>query len=372
METCLLRENSVEGSLSVMLKSRRQRLLPFFETHDLDLLLIEHPVNLRYLSGFSGSEGALLLSPEQGWFLCDSRYTVQAAQEVGDLCVIEQAQRQEGVAELVRQAGGCRLGFEASHTTVSNHQGLAARLPGVTLVGLGPELDVVRICKDSSELGLLEQVAGLASASLESVLPLLQPGVREDEFALKLEFEMRRRGADGRGFDFIVASGVRGAMPHGRASDKAIQAGELVTIDFGAVQNGYHSDETVTVAVGAIDERQQRIYQAVLEAHDRAIAAVKPGISCRELDAQARDHIKEQGFGDYFGHGLGHGLGLDVHEKPVVSPRSEAVLEEGMVITIEPGIYIPGFGGVRIEDTVAVTADGCRLLTKVSKQLVIM
>lgn len=355
-----------------MLKSRRRRLLPFFEEHALDLLLIEHPVNLRYLSGFSGSEGALLLSQEGGWFVCDSRYTVQAGKEVADLLLVEQAQRQEAVADLVRQSGGYRVGFEASHTTVTQHQGLVARLPGVTLVGLGPELDAVRNCKDGSELEQLEQVAGLASAAFEAVLPQLQPGIREDSFALQLEFEMRHRGADGRAFDFIVASGPRGAMPHGRASDKAVLAGELVTIDFGAVKDGYHSDETVTLAVGSINTRQRQLYQTVLDAHDLAIAAVKPGIACRELDALAREYIKEQGFGQYFGHGLGHGVGLDIHEKPVVSPRSDAVVEEGMVFTIEPGIYIPGLGGVRIEDTVAVTSDGCRLLTKVSKQLVIV
>lgn len=355
-----------------MLKSRRRRLLPFFEEYALDLLLIEHPINLRYLSGFSGSEGALLLSPEGGWFICDSRYTVQAGKEVVDLLLVEQAQRQEAIADLVRQVGGCRVGFEASHTTVTQHQGLVTRLSGVTLVGVGPELDTMRNCKDASEIEQLEQVADLASAAFEAVLPQLQPGIRENAFALQLEFEMRRRGADGRAFDFIVASGPRGAMPHGRASDKAVLAGELVTIDFGAIKGGYHSDETVTLAVGAINTRQRQLYQTVLDAHDRAIAAVKPGIACRELDALARDHIKDQGFGEYFGHGLGHGVGLDIHEKPVISPRSDAVVEEGMVFTIEPGIYIPGLGGVRIEDTVAVTSDGCRLLTKVSKQLVIV
>jgi len=352
-----------------MLKSRRQRLLRFFEEHDLDLLLIEHPVNLRYLSGFSGSEGALLLTPDGGWFVCDSRYTLQASAEVSGLTVVEQAQRQEGIVDLVRQARGRRLGFEATHTTVSGHQGLLGRLPDITLVALGPELDTIRNCKDARELEQLSQVAALASASLETVLPLVRPAMIEAELALQLEFEMRRRGADGRGFDFIVASGVRGAMPHGRASDKAIQAGELVTIDFGAVQDGYYSDETVTVAVGSITMRQQQIYQTVLAAHDLAIAAVRPGISCRDLDAVARGYISDQGFGEYFGHGLGHGVGLDIHEKPVISPRSDGIVEEGMVVTIEPGIYIPGFGGVRIEDTVAVTADGCRLLTGVSKQL---
>lgn len=352
-----------------MLKSRRQRLLRFFEELELDLLLIEHPLNLRYLAGFSGSEGALLLTPEGGWFVCDSRYTVQASKEVSGLSVVEQAQRQEGIADLVRRAGARRVGFEAAHTTVSSHQGLATRLPDVVLVAVGPELDTVRNCKDAAELEQLARVAGLASASLEAIVPLIRPGMAEAELALQLEFEMRRRGADGRGFDIIVASGPRGAMPHGRASDKQIQSGELVTIDFGAVLDGYHSDETVTVAVGPVTERQLQVYETVREAHDLAIEAVRPGVSCRELDAIARDFIKKQGFGDYFGHGLGHGVGLDIHEKPVLSPRSDAVVEEGMVFTIEPGIYIPGFGGVRIEDTVAVTADGCRLLTQVPKML---
>lgn len=355
-----------------MLKSRRQRLVRFFDESDLDLLLIEQPINLRYLCGFSGSEGALLLTPQGGWFVCDSRYTIQAGKEISGLSVLEQAQRQEGIADLIRQSGARRVGFEATYTTVSAHQGLMARLPEVIFVPLGQELDAIRSCKDAQELQLLSDVAALASSALESVLPLVRPGMVEIDLALELEFAMRRSGSEGTGFDIIVASGVRGAMPHGRASDKRIEAGDLVTIDFGAVQQGYHSDETVTVAVGAVSQRQQRIYQVVLEAHDRAIAAVRPGITCRELDAVARDHIREQGFGEYFGHGLGHGVGLAVHEKPVVSPRSDAVVEEGMVFTIEPGIYLPGFGGVRIEDTVAVTADGCRLLTKASKQLRIL
>ena len=355
-----------------MLKSRRQRLQQFFDASDLDLLLIEQPINLRYLSGFSGSEGALLLTPEGGWFVCDSRYTVQAGKEVSGVTVVEQAQRQEGIAELIRQSGAQRVGFEAAHTTVSTHEGMMTRLPETTFVALGQELDAIRSCKDAQELQLLADVAALASSALASVLPLVQPGMVETDLALELEFAMRRRGSEGAGFDIIVASGVRGAMPHGRASTKRIEAGDLVTIDFGAVQQGYHSDETVTVAVGSVGQRQQEIYRVVLDAHDRAIAAVRPGIACRDLDAVARDYIREQGFGEYFGHGLGHGVGLAVHEKPVVSPRSEAVVEEGMVFTIEPGIYIPGFGGVRIEDTVAVTADGCRLLTTASKQLQIL
>jgi Xaa-Pro aminopeptidase len=196
--------------------------------------------------------------------------------------------------------------------------------------------------------------------------------VREIDIAVALEFEMRRRGAEGRAFDFIVASGERGAMPHGRASDKVIRSGELVTIDFGALKDGYHSDETVTVACGKPEIRAREIHSIVKTAHDLAMEAVRPGISCRDLDEVARSYIRNKGFGEYFGHGLGHGVGLEIHELPTLSPRSTAVLEEGMVITVEPGIYIPGFGGVRIEDTVVVTGDGCRVLTSVDKQLLVL
>lgn len=354
-----------------MLKNRRHLLRPFFEEHCLDLLLVEHPVNLRYLAGFSGSEGTLLLAADgSGWFVCDSRYTVQATAEVTGLTVLERSRRHEAVAELAGSVAARRIGFEAAHTTVSSHRTLTEQVADCELVAIGPELERIRDVKDAGELELLEQVAALASASLEAVLLVgLRPGVTEAAFALELEFEMRRRGAEACGFDIIVASGARGAMPHGRASGKVIRAGELVTIDFGAVLAGYHSDETVTVAVGTIDQEQRRVYETVKAAHDLAVAAVRPGVSCRELDAVARDHITAQGYGDYFGHGLGHGVGLDIHEKPVVSPRSDAVVTEGMVFTIEPGIYLPGRCGVRIEDTVVVTADGCRLLTRVDKGL---
>ena len=355
-----------------MLKDRRSRTLPFFDQGQLDVLVVEHLPNLRYLSGFSGSTGTLLLTREQGWFICDSRYTLQAGDEVTELTIVEHSQRHEVIARLQREYGWQRIGFEAAHTTVSAHQELMQQLAQVSLVPLGPELDLIRGSKDQHELLALAEVARLASEALLTTLHHLRPGIGEASLALELEFEMRRRGAEGRGFEFIVASGERGAMPHGRASDKQIKAGELVTIDFGAQLHGYHSDETVTVAVGPPDSRQQQVYDVVLAAHDLAIAAVRPGISCRELDAVARNYIDEQGFGQYFGHGLGHGVGLEIHEKPTLSPRSDAVLTEGMVVTIEPGIYIPGWGGVRIEDMVAVSADGCTVLSQVPKRLMVV
>lgn len=352
-----------------MLKNRRSRLNSFFEEHALEAILFTDLRNIRYLCGFSGSDGALFLTREKAWFLCDSRYITQAADEVAEADLIEYPAKYEGICSLIRDRHIKRLGFEASHTMVSDFRQMTERLPECDLVGLGPSLDAIRSCKDKDEIALLTDVAHLASAALQSVISIVRPGVRESEVALELEIEMRRRGADARAFDFIVASGERGALPHGRATGRQISAGDMVTIDFGAVMNGYHSDETVTVAVGKPDTRCQEIHSIVREAHDRAISAVRPGISCRELDSVARDYIRLQGYEGYFGHGLGHGVGLDIHEKPVISPRSDTVIQEGMVFTIEPGIYIPGLGGVRIEDTVVVRADGCTILTQAPKEL---
>jgi Xaa-Pro aminopeptidase len=353
-----------------MLKNRRSRLTTFFEDNALNALLITNLTNVRYLCGFSGSEGALLLTPDSAWFLCDSRYTTQASEEVRDAEIREFSAKFEAICSLISENNLQRIGFESTHMVVSDFKQLTERLSGCALVGIGASLDAIRSRKDQGEIARLGTVASLASSALLSVLSHLKPGVSESAFALDLEIEMRRRGADARAFDFIVASGERGAMPHGRASDKLICPGELVTIDYGALKDGYHSDETVTVSLGRTSDRGREIHAIVREAHDRAIAAVRPGVRCKDLDEVARSHIRQQGYEHCFGHGLGHGVGLDIHEKPVLSPRSEAVLEEGMVVTIEPGIYIPGFGGVRIEDTVAVTADGCVILTQAPKELI--
>lgn len=355
-----------------MLKSRRLKLSSFFEEHALDAILITDMRNIRYLCGFSGSEGALVISPDNAWFLCDSRYTEQATAELQGVEVRECALRLESLDSLLAENGLKRVGFEAAHTTVSAYRKISGTLTGIELVELGPVLDNVRIRKDADEIELMCSVARLASLSLMNVLSFVKPGVSESDIALELEFEMRRQGAEGRAFDFIVASGVRGAMPHGRASDKLIQSGELITIDFGALKDAYHSDETVTVACGQPGAREREIHGIVKAAHDLAIERVRPGLACKELDGVARDYIRDRGYGEYFGHGLGHGVGLEIHESPTLSPRSESILEEGMVITIEPGIYIPGFGGVRIEDTLVVTADGYRILTSADKQLLIL
>ncbi|MDD2367309.1 MAG: Xaa-Pro peptidase family protein [Desulfuromonadaceae bacterium] len=356
-----------------MLKNRRSRLKSFFEDYAVDAILLTDLRNIRYLCGFSGSEAALLVTADRAWFLCDSRYTEQAAGEVEGAVVKECAPvRLDTISELCSEQGFARVGFEAAHTTVTAFRRMADKLVGVELIEIGSHFDEIRSCKDSSEIDLLSRVALLASGALEKILYMIKPGASEIDIAVALEFEMRKSGADGRAFDFIVASGVRGAMPHGVATSRQIQSGDLVTIDYGALKDGYHSDETVTVACGKPDARSADIHAVVKAAHDFAIDAVKPGMSCRDLDNVARSYISSKGYGDYFGHGLGHGVGLEIHEMPNLSPRSSAVLQEGMVVTVEPGIYIPGFGGVRIEDTVVVTGDGCRVITVADKSLIVL
>lgn len=355
-----------------VLKDRDFSARDCLERHSLDAMLVTGLPNIRYLCGFSGTDGVLLLTSSGGCFLTDSRYTTQALAEVGAVPVIECKVKLDAVAERIMQSGCRRLGFEAFNLSVALHAELAEKLPGVELVPIKTDLDELRETKDPEEIGILATCAEIASSAFQEIIPLIREGAVERELALELEIAMRRRGADDKSFDFIVASGERGALPHGRASERRIGSGELVTFDYGAVYRGYASDETVTVAVGEPNGKLRRIYDTVKEAHDRAIAAVRPGVSLPELDRIARSYIEEQGFGPFFGHGLGHGVGLEVHERPTVSFRSTSVAAEGMVFTVEPGIYIPGLGGVRIEDTVVVTSDGCRIITKVPKDLQVL
>ncbi len=352
-----------------MLKNRVAAARGYLDNLCLDAAFFLNPGNIRYLTGFTGSEGVLLLSVSEGSFLTDSRYSIQAKQEVTEFKTVEYREKLADIVSLLIEIGAVRIGFEAEHMTVAFYKAISDRLPSCELVPLGAELDTLRMIKDAGEMQLLGKAAEIASRAFLEIVDSIRPGLSESELALDLEVAMRKSGAEDKAFEFIVASGVRGALPHGKAGGKRILSGELVTIDYGVLCNGYNSDETVTLAVGRPDSRQREVYQIVKDAHAFALEGVKPGISFRELDGKARNYIEKKGYGNYFGHSLGHGLGIDIHEKPVVSSRSEGLVEEGMVFTIEPGIYLPGWGGVRIEDTVCVTVDGYRLLTKVPKDL---
>jgi len=346
---------------------RRQKVAKLFSDLDLDVLILCQPENIRYFCGFSGSDGVLLITPDQLVFLTDSRYTTQSNEEVSADSIVEYKVQSDGVVDLLTSYAVARIGFEAG-LPFGVFKGFQDKGdPNWSWIHLKDELHSLRLHKTSSEISLISKAADLNVLGLVEVEEMIRPGVKENEIALALEFALRKLGAEEKAFDLIVASGVRGALPHGVASDKALAEGELVTIDFGCRLSGYHSDETVTFALGEVSTELRTIFDTVLEAHDRALAAVTPGVALTELDRIARDYIFDCGYGDYFGHGLGHGVGLEIHEAPTVSPRSAAIAEEGMVFTIEPGIYVPGVGGVRIEDMVLVTVDGCQTLTKIPK-----
>ena len=338
---------------------------------DVDALLVLGLVNIRYLSGFTGSDGALILSDCGLSLLCDSRYTLQASSETSRCEVSEYRVKSDGIAAIIAGKKWRRVGFDAEQVSVSFFNALSKALPEVVFIPLSDQLDQIRSVKSREEIATIAFSAEIASSAFEALLPYVKPGVSEKDLAFKLEMLMKEMGADEKAFDLIVASGERGAFPHGRPTGRLLNSGEMVTIDFGVCCNGYHSDETVTLSVGKPEGRLLEAYEVVKKAHDLAVSAVRPGIDCRLLDAVARDYIESCGFGDFFGHGLGHGVGLEIHEKPTISSRSSQVLEEGMVFTIEPGIYIPDLGGIRIEDLVEVTCDGCRVLSKVSKELII-
>lgn len=344
----------------------------FLQRLEIDCILFSDLMDIRYLTGFSGSEGALLLADSVVMLFTDSRYTTQASAETSGCVVVEARDKAAAIASAVMDKRFGSVGVQSERISLSFYNEITCLLSDVRLIPVDSETGFLRSVKDSGEMEKLANVAAIASESLMEILPVIRPGITEKTLASRLQIAMLDRGADDKSFDFIVASGERGALPHGRATDKTLRSGELLTIDFGAVLDGYVSDETVTVAVGLADAKQREIYAIVKDAHDLAVEAVKPGVPLKVLDSVAREYIAGKGFGEYFRHGLGHGVGMEVHEKPVVSVRSEGTVQEGMVFTIEPGIYLPGWGGVRIEDTVRVTSDGCISVTKVPKDMMIL
>ena len=354
--------------------SRLQRLRDWLDQQPVDAVLIvkaerlESP-NLRYLTGFTGSTGAALITPREAVLLVDFRYVEQARIEAPGFEVVQvPRQASEALAEAVRAREIRRLGFEADGLTVRQRDELARLLQPVEMVPV-EGIDRLRWVKEPDELERIRRAAQVADAAFDHILGYLRPGATERDVATELEFFMRRHGAEREAFSSIVASGARSSLPHGRASDKPLGAGEFVTLDFGAVVDGYHSDCTRTVVLGSASDSQREIYDLVLRAQTAALQGLRPGLSGRDADALARQVIADAGHGEHFGHGLGHGVGLAIHEGPTLSPREEAVLEPGMVVTVEPGVYLPGWGGVRIEDLVVLTPDGCEVLTRAPKRL---
>ncbi len=351
-------------------EERLKSIRKILESNHLDGILFSSLENIRYLCGFTGSDGAFVITQKESFFLTDSRYWTQADEEVKDSQIIHYKKKMERIFSLLFDLKLRKVGFESASLSFSAHQFLIEKLPPeAKLVPLGEEIKNIRALKDTQELAHLRTAIEIASDAFLHILELLKEGETERKVALEMEFLMKRKGAEALGFDIIIASGKRSALPHGKASDKSVERGDFILIDFGSGFRGYHSDQTRTAVCGSPSSEQRKIYQIVKEAQDKAMEKVRPGIPICEVDGAARDHIRNQGYGEYFGHGLGHGIGLAVHEDPVVNSENKGLLQEGMVFTIEPGIYLPNWGGVRIEDMVLVTPHGLEILTYLPRKL---
>ncbi len=338
--------------------------------HELDGLMVTKQQNWQYLSGFTGTNAVIIVTKDDNYLITDFRYLEQASKEARGFHILKPfALFEDAVVEHVIKLGLKKLGFESDNLTYRTYSMYKEKLPGVELIPLQQVVETIRRVKDRKEIKALRKAAGITDAAFNHILDFIKPGARESDLACEIEFFMRKNGAQKSAFDIITASGPRAALPHGVATDKKLALGELVILDFGAVHAGYHADMTRTVVLGQPDRQQKEIYELVLEAQERAMKAIQPGIKCSAVDLIARDLITVRGYGPNFGHSLGHGVGLEIHEKPGFSPKEDTVLEPGMVLTVEPGIYLSGWGGVRIEDLVLITAHGCELLSRSPKKL---
>lgn len=354
-----------------MASTRVTRLREAMKSQQIEAVLITGEVNRRYLTGFMGSSGYVLITHQKAWLLTDFRYLTQAAEQAPGFEIVDHGASVTGtMLSLLKQENIDRLGFEEEQMVFATYRTYESELKPVTLVPLSGLVEELRIFKDAEELAIMKEAAELADRTFLHMLDVLKPGISEWDAALELETFMRKNGATGPSFDTIMASGERSALPHGRASERIMQANELVTMDFGALYNGYCSDITRTVALGTSSAKLREIYDIVLEAQLHTLEFLRPGMTGREADALARDVITRYGYGEQFGHSTGHGLGMEVHEAPRVSKASDTVLKPGMVVTVEPGIYLPGIGGVRIEDDVVITETGIRRLTESTKDFI--
>lgn len=343
-----------------------------FEKHDIDGVMIMSTYNRRFVSNFTGSSGIVIISKDEALFITDFRYTEQAAKEAAEYTVVQhKGPIHEEVAQQVERLGIKRLGFEQDHVVFGMYKQYEQALK-TEIVPLTGVVEKLRLIKTDSEIKILKEAADIADAAFKHILDFIQPGRTELEVSNELEFFMRNAGAQSSSFDIIVASGKRSALPHGVATNKLIEKGDFVTMDYGALHKGYVSDITRTVSVGEPSEQLKEIYQITLDAQLLAMEKIRPGLTGKEADAIARDYITSKGYGEYFGHSLGHGIGLEVHEGPGLSSRSTVTLLENMVVTVEPGIYLPGIGGVRIEDDTLLTENGNETLTHSAKDLIIL
>jgi Xaa-Pro aminopeptidase len=350
---------------------RRSRLAARLSDLDIDAFLVTRLPNVRYLTGFTGSNGQLVLGAESATFFTDSRYTEQSRHEVPQAERITYTEFPAAFAEACAALGAKRVGFESGGVTYRLYRELD-EAGEFELVSTEGEVERLRWVKEPEEIELIGQAQAITDDCFDRIIAKLAEGMTEREVALEMELTMRQNGADGLAFDSIVAFGESAAEPHHHPTDRPLQQGDVVKLDFGALYRGYHTDMTRTVAFGEPSAELREIHALVKAAQQAGIDAVRPGVTGAEADAAARKVIKEAGRGKDFGHSLGHGVGLEIHEGPTLRAKSEDVLPAGTVVTVEPGVYVPGLGGVRIEDTVEVTEEGCRPMASSTRDLVVL
>jgi Xaa-Pro aminopeptidase len=352
--------------------NRISAIQALFDRIGIEALLFFDLKNIRYLCGFTGSDGLLLAERDRMTLLIDGRYIQQAKEETSGVQLFEYREKNEAIETVVANTRARVIGFESPALDVDTYLILKERLKEIEFLPVAGEIRLLRARKDKAEVEYMKKAASLAADALSHVLGQIRPGVCELDLALELDFQMRRNGSSQVSFETIFASGISSVLPHAKPTNRKIGRGDNLMIDYGAIVDGYHSDETCTFFFGTADDQQKKIYTLVKDAHDMAIASIRAGISCRDIDRIARAYLEEHGFGDFFPHATGHGVGLDVHEAPRLAPKSEDVLEDGMVVTVEPGIYLPDTWGVRIEDMVLVKEDGYEILSKMPKDFMVI
>ncbi len=361
-----------------MLEIRRKHLLHNIKECGMDAVLIMDASNLYYYTGFTGGDGMYFCfadEPDQGMVITDSRYYEQVELECKNLTLVplENRRYSEVIAGIIEDRACKHLQVAVEDTmSLSQYLRLCETCNHCTFKTADDAIMQSRMVKDENEVALVAKAESIGDAAFSHILSLIKPGVSEREISLELEYFMKKQGASKLSFDTIVASGSNSSMPHAQVTDRIIQQGDFVTMDFGCVYKGYCSDMTRTIAIGKPTDEMKNIYHIVLEANLRAMDYIREGVACNEIDEAARGYIAKAGYGQYFGHGLGHGVGLDIHEEPRFSPKCKVLTKENMVITNEPGIYIPGRFGVRIEDLVVVKRDGCDILSHSNKELIVI
>ncbi|MYL56490.1 M24 family metallopeptidase [Virgibacillus halodenitrificans] len=341
------------------------------DKYNIDGLIVSNPTNRRYLTGFTGTFGVALISKNDAKFITDFRYTEQATNQAIGYEVIENRNTTKEIAKLTKDMRLSTLGFEEEYVSFKQYNLFTEHIDA-KLHPISGLIEDLRKLKSQEEITKIKKAAAISDKAFGKILSDLRPGISEMEINNKLELYMREEGATSSSFDMIIASGFRSAMPHGIASNKKINHGDLVTLDFGALYEGYRSDMTRTVAIGNPGSQLKEIYDIVKEALQIGVNVIKDGVKCKQVDTVVRDYITNKGYGENFGHGTGHSFGLEIHEGPYFSQESKDVLQTGMVMTVEPGIYLPGLGGVRIEDDVVVTDSGHEIITNSLKNLIVL